>query len=208
MYFMDHEGRGYKKFGRIDLDTMSFESLPEIPGKFAFNFHGCYHHDRVFVVADDGELYAYDVKGNSWNRCGVKVPFCEGKVYAHLLSDPQDDSQHLYVLGRRSVEDNGLYRIDLSTKTVNLVSKPPVPYARPQGSLLLRMDSTGFIIVTVLEGGLWYKYSSVTNSWTALSRWMKSNIGNCESSYIVYAPDSKTFFYRVHGCDKWVIAKL
>ena len=193
------------QFGCIDLETMKYEERPSNSvGMFGCGFGGCFHHGSFYAILVGGEICAYDVEKRSWGRCGVKVPTASNSILARLLSDPQDDSQHLYVL----TQSDGLHRIDLAQKTITCVSSPLFDYDGANEALLLRVDQFEFIITAVLKGLSWYKYSSKTNTWTPLVYWKSCVAPRNFHNHLFYDSSTRSFFYHVDGCEKWEVVPL
>jgi len=93
-----------RRFGRLDLESFTFEELPSLPPEpfkcFAPVFYGCYHYGVVFLADSDMHLCGYEVDKKTWRRFGIVLPLGGGEPWKHgnLLSDPTDE-KHLYFLG-------------------------------------------------------------------------------------------------------------
>ena len=205
-----------RRFGRVDLDTFSFEELPPIPADpfqmFASVFYGCYHHGVVFMSDGESQLCGYDVERGIWKRYGITlptIPRSDLEKYRHgtLISDP-DDPMHLYLLS--SYARPGFCRIDLEARTCTLLSPSPRRGTFDcYDSVLVRSrpGSDSFVIVVWGIGSSWHMWSSKTHKWKALSDW-KEPQADRRRHFLVYAPDTKTFYYRVNGRSTWEAVKL
>ena len=193
-----------KRFGRVDVDTWKYEELPPLPGtEFGVLFSGCWLDGKVFAVDADKQLCAFDVAHNTWSRCGVTVPSTDEEyVDVRLLSNPHD-TQHIFVM----VDNGGLHVVDLATRTVSLLSTPPVPFDVTRDVVLVGADKDTFVVVAALEDGAWHVFDSITKQWTWLDGW-KPYDGEYNHNFLVFAPSLRSFFYHIEGKDKWEAVPL
>jgi len=194
-----------RRFGRLNLESFSFEELapiPEDPFKmFAPVFYGCFHHGVVYMADGDCQLCGYNVERNTWRRYGIILPSDGQWKQGSLLSDPTDEHR-LYLLAV-----TGLYRIDFETLTCTLLSPTPVPiYTYDAALVRLRPDSEFFAVIVSGSKG-WYMYSSKTNKLKALDSWKPSGT-HYTRNFLVYDNASKTFYYHIHGQSTWQIVQL
>ena len=105
-------------------------------------------------------------------------------------------------------DKSGLYDIDLDAHAVNLVSSPPVPYDYLREALLINNGSDGFIVVAALHEGAWYKYSSESGEWTALSKWKPCDSIFTNHNYLVFSPFTRSFYYHIHGNNRWEAVRI
>ena len=199
----DNSGR---RFGRIDLDTFTFEELEPLPnGKFAGIFNGCFHDGCVYAVDNKMELCCYNVSDGKWGCCSVKVPASNGDCHAFLLDDFDNKRHFIHVMGYGS--QTGLYRIDLDKHTLNLVSSPPCACnVNCRGASLVQIDDNEFIVVAALMGGQWFCFSSKTGSWVALQKWKPSSVNYAR--YLVYSPRMQSFYYHINCTDTWETVQI
>ena len=200
-----------EQFGRIDLDTFKYESLPihypEI--EFAPLFIGCFHEGCVYAMDCLAELVCYNVGERKWLRCGIKLPVDAKYLSIALLNDPKNKSRHFYALGRRNA--GGLYRIDLDERVVTQIS--PIPELYDLRDALLLQDNSGeFIVVTSLRNlgakiMTWYYFSSKTGEWNVLRRW-KPTDNLSGGNYLVYSPKAQSFYYHIHSSSFWETVHL
>ena len=202
-----------RRFGRLDLESFIFEELPSLPNQpfksFAPVFYGCYHHGVVFTCDYDMHLCGYEVEKKSWRRFGIVLPLSGGEPWKHgnLLSDPSDE-KHLYLLG--SYTNTGIYRIDFDAYTCTLLSSAPRSSFRSYDATLVRpcSDSNTFVVIASMGGNDYHMYSSKTNKWKALPGWKGSGIAQHSRCFLVYAEDTKTFYYHIHGRKTWEVVQL
>lgn len=203
VYFMESPG---DRFGRMDTNTMTFEECMKFSGrKFSDAFSGCYHHDIIYVVDDSAVLYAYDVKGGSWRNCGISLPKSNSFPYVRLLSNPYDEVNILYFIGR---DDNTvLRRIDVNTKTITEISKPPVRM-RPAfaETYLYPLSASNFVLITALESGAWYAFSSDGKQWKQLQWDAVATNGN--HNHMFYMKQTKSFYYHINHANGWECVQL
>jgi len=209
VYFMeDSFDNGGERFGRIDLESFSFDELPHIAGKkFAASFSGCFHDGNVYTIDKEAMLWRYSVADSDWYPCEVKVPTDSKYVYARLLNDPQNKSHYIYLMAD-SDKTGGLYRIDLDKHEIALVSKPPVPFEDHHEVLYIQLPSNEFIVVAALKGGLWYYYSSKNGSWANIPKdqWKPPKLRY--NDYLVFSTRNKSFYYQVENSDAWETVQL
>jgi len=215
VYFMEHSwGDNGKRFGRLNLDSMSFEELKPLDTgkKFAVVFSGCYHNGKIYGVESNGEpkvseseIIEYNVSENKWSRTGIKFFSEKDHVAWRLLSDPLD-KQHIYAINY--CEGRGLYQIDLEAHSYSLVQLLPVPSdAGTYDCLLIRENPAHFYIIAVF-GGLWYYYSSQFNAW-ALLQWKKpAGREGWNYNYLVFSTTTKTFYFHSKESLTWDAVQL
>ena len=194
--------RPCRRFGRVDLEDFSFEELAEIPKDFAAVFHGCFLQGVICMADNESQLWGYSVDTNEWIRYGVALPFTDGDKWRHgiLLSD----GQCLYCLG-----SFGLHRIEEDMRKCTLISSVPSGLAYTRDSILVLpyAESDCFMIVANVGGSKWSMYSSKTNKWKDLSDWDGPGTQNGRN-FLVYSDATKTFYYHIHGKDRWQIVQL
>ena len=208
VYFMEYsydEGEGHR-FGRLDIDTLTFEELAPLPGtKFAITFSGCWHNNTVYALDNDQQLCEFDVESNKWSRCSIKIPSPHENARVRLMSNPRD-TRHIYAM----VANKGLFVIDLRgllISSMELVSSPPVPYDVAREALLVAADKETFVLVAALENGVWYAFDSFSSEWTKLSSW-KPSPGSLNKNYLVFVPSVHSFYYHTTGSETWEAVSL
>jgi len=206
-----------RRFGRLDLESFTFEELTSIPAEpykmFAPCTYGCYHNGTLYMSDYESQLCGYDVEKKKWRRFGITLPNAvdrrdgdgEGR-HGVLMSDPNDDD-HLYFIG--SYVETGLYRIDFDEYTCTLMSKLPPGGHKSFDSLFVRPfpDSESFLVIVQTGGKEWHMYSSRTNKWKKLIGWAGPDQW-CSRNFIVYANVTKTFYYHIKGHGHWEIVQL
>jgi len=201
-------GKG-QKFGRLDLETGTFENLPALPTDpfkhFATGLGGCYSNGVVYMADADSYLCGYSVERAFWFKCGLVLPTDGEKQLGRLLSDPLNQ-RFLYFMGVES--KSFLYQIDLKDLTCTILS--PLPDKGDEFSAVLvhpRTSSENFVIVAEMANGKWYMYYSKRNSWRYLSKW-KTCSEDCIRSFLVYAPFVKSFFFHINKEKNWQCARV
>jgi len=205
-YFMQDttEGSG-NRFGRLDLKATPFvfTELKVLPSDtFGQFFSGCWHHGKVFAVKNNAEIWFYDPSNDSWQNSGTNAPNHDDTQHVRLLSDPEDDADHIYAMGIESKK--GLHRINLKDHSVDLVSAPEAKYSILRDALLIRIDATEFAVIASLDdGGVWYSYSSKNKQWKRIYNWRPSATAVNSQNNLVYASQERHLYYHVQGEDKW-----
>ena len=208
VYFFQYPDE-QNRFGRYDVQSNTFEELEKIPGDhFASPFSGCFHHGVVYTLDCRDQLCGYDVARKEWFRSGITLPTYKSgtATYGHLLSDPRD-ARHLYYL---AVKDRrNLIRIGLDNHSLIEICKLPWN-SWLYNTILVRNspESEDFVIITSIEGGSWFMYSSKTNSWKSLSKWKKADTSGAQLRYLVYTSQFKTFYYHIRGSTTWEMVRL
>jgi len=197
-----------RRFGRMDLESLTFEELPPLPAEpfktFAGTFHGCYHHGVIFMSDDECQICGYDIESGVWRRYGITLPI-EGERWKHgtLLSDPNDE-HHLYLLG--SYSKPGLYRIDFKSFTCTLLSLTPGTVKCYDAVLVRSRPESSMFAIVAKTGEKWHMYSSKSNKWKALD-WKGPGI-SWSRDFLVYCQKTKTFYYHIHGQPTWEMVQL
>jgi len=203
-YFMQDttEGTG-NRFGYLDVDRLVFTELKALPSDaFGAHFSGCWHHGKVFAVKNNAEIWFYDPSNDSWQNSGTNAPNHDDTQHVRLLSDPEDDADHIYAMGIESKK--GLHRINLKDHSVDLVSAPEAKYSILRDALLIRIDATEFAVIASLDdGGVWYSYSSKNKQWKRIYNWRPSATAVNSQNNLVYASQERHLYYHVQGEDKW-----
>ena len=189
VYFQEHHG---KRFGRMDLDTLTFERLESAPRSF--------EHDSVFaggyVYAFDYEKKGmkYDVAGNKWKQTKLKF---EGLANANHPTDPNKyitlcsdgNIREVCVLDRKITK----YKAKLDGEEMHVVPEfLPIP------------GDDGSFFVAITSKKSWKVFSSAADSWEILT-W-DLTMGNTHAAF--YDPGTKCAFYHINGKDKWTQKKL
>jgi hypothetical protein len=157
------------------------------------------------MADSSSQLCGYNIEKRTWSRIGIPLPLETASLYGRLLSDPLDEN-HLYLLGRWSLSN--LYRIDLAAHTCTLLCPTSVRVNEFDAALVRATpDSEEFYIVAAMDGGSWSMYSSKHNSWKALPDWKKVSSDNIHN-FLVYVPQTKTFYYHIRGRSTWEMVQL
>jgi len=200
------EGPG-NRFGRLDLNTFTFTELKVLPSdKFGAYFSGCYHQGKVFVVNNNAGIWCYDPATDAWQNCETNAPNHDGNQYVRLLSDLEDDADHIYAMGMES--KNGLHRINLKDHSIELISEPVPKFNVLRDAVLLRIDATEFAVIAALDGGVWYGYSSKNRQWKRFYQWDSTPTGVTTQNTLVYAAAEHTLYYHVQGNSYWNAAPI
>ena len=203
--FTDNQNR----FGYFDLKNNEFHELESLPGAhFASPFSGCFNNGIVYYLDSQDQICGYDVEKRTWLRFYITLQTHKNTqyqcVYGHLLSDPSDP-QHLYYLAIK--DQQSLFQIDLNTHTCILLCQLPWNSFLNNTLLIPAPFSDGFIIITCIDDGSWYMYSSKNNTWKQISKWKKAYT-EYVNSYLVYSPQYNTFYYHINGCSTWEMAQI
>jgi len=192
-YFLQSEDGDNNRFGRVDMDTLTFEALPNLPtGSYREFASGCCHNGNVYVIDRELNVRAFNTETNEWRTTRVSVP-----RPGRLMSDPATPNT-IYCL---CCDGRGLFRIDLDAETSAHVSDTPSNFSLGANgeAFLARTSPTEFIIFAGLSSG-WHAYSLERNTWIQLRNWRNVRNG---SGHLVIVPEGPVAFYHVDDNDRW-----
>ena len=196
-YFFESESGSNNHFGRLKMDTLTFESLPSLPySQFSEFSGGCFHNGKIYILNKELYLCQYTVENQSWNTLSLKLP-----TKGSLMNNPSD-SINIYCI----FEGQRFSYINLTTNTITDICTPPVKYSfstNYEHYLFNTEDFGYFVFATFITH--WYVYSSLNNKWYRLSNW-KNIIDS--SSHLVIIPDGPIAYYHVRDCSHWEMVPL
>jgi len=196
-YFCESEGDENDRFGRLDLDTMTFEELARIPGDFEEFNSGCFANGKIYAVNGDNSIKEYDPPTNTWTDFGVNL-----EHDCRLLADPLDDD----IIYELDSGTNGFFQIDVHTHDRTLVSTPPRSFDLGQNgeALVVALPDSSRVLFTSLSD-TWYFYSFEERRWSSLDNWSEVSNG---TAHLVIIPDGPTALYHVDGESHWTGVNL
>jgi len=197
-YFFQSEDGDNNRFGRVDMDTMEFEALPNLPGGSYREFcSGCCQNGHVYVLDRELNVRAFNTDDNTWRTLRVAAP-----RPARLMADPANPN-HIYCL---CCDGRGFHRIDVDAESIERVCETPSNFSLGANgeAFLARVSPSEFILFAGLSNG-WQAYSSERNQWVQLRNWRNVRNG---SGHIVIVPDGPTVFYHVDDSDRWEMVNL
>jgi len=190
-YFFQHDNPG-NRFGRVNMDTLTFEELPSLPsGIFLHCCGGCIHNDNIYVINNSNKICEYCVKTQEWKTLNITVP-----ARGRLLNNP-NDSEGIYAIfsGQR------FSRINLENETISDLCKPPLRYDLEGGNQEGYLISLPYcFIIFASLSSVWHMYHSASDKWIELPKWKRATNF---SAHFVYVPEEHTAFYHVQGCTSW-----
>jgi len=197
-YFLQSEDCGNNMLGRLDMDTMTFETLPNLPTSSFREFcRACYQNGCVYALDRELNVREYNVDTRTWRtlRATLPRPGC-------LMTDPAEPN-NIYCMctdGRR------LFRIDIAEETQTHIQDSPSNFSLGANgeAVLCRVSPTEFLIFCGLSAG-WHVYSSEQRRWVALHNWRNVRNG---SGHLVIVPDGPTAFYHVDDTERWEMVEL
>jgi len=198
VYFLESEGEDEDvRFGILNLDTLTFEALPDCTHGFKEFCSGCCVAGKIYVVDNDDHMEEYDPKSNLW----IQTPLLfHGEC--RLLADPvEEDSMFMLEYGTR-----GLSQIDLATFTTSIVSAPEHEFDLSEnGEALIVALPNGTRALFTFLSGYWYCYLFERNTWIELEHWKEARNG---SAHLVIIPEGPTALYHVDEESEWTAVNL
>jgi len=173
-FFQSGEGAN-NKFGRIDLNSRTFEMLAPLPsGSFLPHTGAAANPQHVYAVDNKMGIWDYCVDLDTWTDTTIRL-----EQPARLFFDPIDlDSIIAFC-----AEEEGLYAIDIEARTKEKISSPPKPFSLKtnRDAFFARVSAELFFVFAYLSDG-WFLFDSRDKSWTQFENWDKP------------AKDSASFF--------------
>jgi len=196
-YFCQSEDDDDNRFGRLDLDELTFEELAQFPGTFKEFCSGCCVLGKIYVVGDDDGLYEYNPAENVWTRTPLNIA-----SECRLLSDPLGEG-HMYVL---EDDEHGFYSVDVEDFTKTLITNPEHSFDLNQNgeALVVALPDQSRILFTSLSD-TWYCYLFETDEWIRLAGWEDVRNG---SAHLVIVPDGPTALYHIDDHPNWTGVRL
>jgi len=197
-YFFQSEDGDNNSFGRVDMDTLTFERLPALPTSSYREFcSGCFQNGCIHILDRDLNVRQFNVAENSWRtlRCNVPRP-------GRLLTDPQEPNI-IYAL---CIDGRGIYRIDIEAETQTQFSETPSNFSLGANgeAFIARVSPTDFLLFCCLGAG-WHVFSSERRRWIHLRNWRNTRNG---SGHFLIVPDGPHAFYHVDDTDRWEMVNL
>jgi len=197
-YFLQSEDGDNNRFGRVDMDTFTFEALPSLPtGSYREFASGCCHNGNVYVIDRDLTIRIFNPDNNEWTTSHITVP-----RPGRLMSDPAE-ANTLYCM---CCDGRGLFSIDLTAETTTHISDSPSNFSLgANGEIFFaRTSPSEFMIFAGLSSG-WHAYSHEHNRWLQLRNWRSPRNG---SAHLVIVPEGPTAFYHVDDTDHWEMVEF
>jgi len=191
-YFFEMEDNNNDRFGRLDLDTKTFEELPKCPSSF-LHFGGfCYLNGFVYTAANSrGTNYKFNVEKGAWERWsvpGLDTGSCR------MQADPLHN--RIAVLCGRAIQ-----WVDVETNTVTEKIRIDRNYEMGgnEEMLLINVSSDEYAIFASFSHD-WYVFWSKDKKLHRLSNWR--NVSN-NSGHLVFDPETCRFYYHIDGGNTW-----
>jgi len=197
-YFFQSEDGPNNRMGRIDLDTMTFEELANLPeSEFREFSSGCFVNNHIYMMDEHYNIWSYDVLENAWTNTRVTLPRS-----ARLLADP-GDPENIYAV---CSDDRGVHRINIIENTETEICATPGTFSlgANNDAALVRVAPDCFAIFARC-GGNWQVYNSTENRWIRLPNWRDTNNG---SGHIVVDAAEGYIYYHSDGDDNFVGVNL
>lgn len=197
-YFFQSEDGDNNRFGRVDMDTLTFSPLPNLPtSQFREFCSGCVQNDHVYALDRDLNIRDFNIASNEWGTLRVTMP-----RPGRLMTDPCE-SNIIYCL---CCDGRGLFRIDVVAGESTHVCDTPSNFSLGANgeAFLARISPSEFFIFAGLSGG-WHVYSRERNTWVQLRNWRNVRNG---SGHFIIVPDGPTGFYHVDDADSWEMVNL
>jgi len=197
-YFLQSEDGDNNRLGRVDMDTMTFEALPNLPGGSYREFcSGCVSNGVLYALDRDLRVRAFNTENNTWRTLNVTVP-----RPGRLLTDPVD-ATNIYCL---CSDGRGFQRINVEAESIERVCETPSNFSLGANgeAFLARVSPSDFFLFAGLSNG-WQVYSLERNAWQQLRNWRNVRNG---SGHMVIVPEGPTAFYHVDDSDRWEMVEL
>jgi len=197
-YFFQSEDGGNNRLGRVDMDTMTFEGLPNLPTSSYREFcRPCFQNGHIYALDRDLNIRDFDVEASTWRTMPVTVP-----RPGCLLADPMEPN-NIYSL---CIDGRGLFRIDIAEETSTHVCDTPSNFSLGANgeALLVRTSPSEFLVFSCLSGG-WHVYSSERQRWAPIPNWRNTRNG---SGHFLISPDGPRAFYHVDDSERWETVNL
>jgi len=197
-YFLQSEDGGNNMIGRVDMDTLTFERLPQMPNSSFREFcRGCFQNGNVYALDREYHVCEFNPETRVWRtlRCGTERAGC-------LMADPLEPN-NIYCM---CVDGRGLMRIDIAEEACVHVTGSPSNFSLGANgeAVLIRNSATEFLIFCGLSAG-WHVYSSERNRWERLANWRNVRNG---SGHLVIIPEGPRAFYHVDDNSRWETVDL
>jgi len=183
-FFQSGEGSN-NKFGRIDLNTRTFEALASLPaGSFLPHTSAAANPQHIYAMDNKMGIWDYCVDLDTWTDTHIRL-----EQPSRLFFDPVDlDSIIAFC-----AEEEGLYTVDIEAGTKEKISSPPKPFSLKSNrdAFLARISAEQFLMFTYLSDG-WYLFDSRDKSWSKFENWDKP--ANDSASFFI-EPTTRIAFY-------------
>jgi len=191
--FEGKSGSGGVHFGRFDLESHSFEPLPDGPRNF---LRGAKHNilgDKLYAVFEGKCVYSYDLIKGEWGSSPETGPF---RRKCCLMSD--EENKCMYVLNKRE-----LCRWDPETHETTILGPTPSQFKinSSREAFMVKTFSGDFFIFASFPDSDMRVYSSKINEWRNLPKW--SRVTN-SSSHLCFDVANRTFYYPCQPTKRWV----
>jgi len=189
VYFFQNGEGANNKFGRLDLNTRSFEMLASIPnGSFLPHTSAAANPQHVYAMDNKMGIWDYCVDLDTWTDTHIRLD-----QPARLFFDPVDLDTIVAFCG----EEEGIYSVDVEAGTKEKISSPPKPFSlrTNRDAFLARISHEQFLMFAFLSDG-WYLFDSADKSWSKFENW--DNPAKDSSSFFI-EPATRIAFYAVSG---------
>jgi len=189
--FEDSDSVHGNGFGRIDVNTLVFESLPAVPLAHTRYSSCCVQGGFFWKLAGGNTLYCFDTGTQTWDSSGTSLTGPAG-----LMADPRDPDV-IWMME----QGNGLRRYSISERSLTLASNCPTWFnlGANYPHFLVPNDENGVIIV-VYCSGTWNCYDSTSNTWRSVAFPMVSEGGHC-----FYDMDSGLTYFQGNGNTSFLV---
>jgi len=187
-FFQSGEGSN-NKFGRLDLNTRSFEMLAPLPaGSFLPHTGAAANPQHIYAMDNKLSIWDYCVDLDTWTDTQIRL-----EQSARLFFDPVDLDTIIAFCG----QDEGIYSVDIEAGTKEKISSPPKPFnlKNNRDAFFARTSSEQFFMFSYLEDG-WYLFDSRDKSWTKFENWDKPSD---KSASFFIEPTTRIAFYLSPG---------
>jgi len=184
VYFFQCLEGASNKFGRLDVNTRSFELLAPLPsGTFLPHTSAAANPQHVYMLDNKMQIWDYCVDLDSWSNTHIQFD-----KPARLFFDPLD----LDTIVAFCADDDGIFTVDIEAKTKEKVTTPPNKFSlsNNRDAFFARVSAEQFFMFTYLDA--WYIFDSKENSWSQCENWEKPSK---DSASFFIEPTNRIAFY-------------
>jgi len=197
-YFFQSEDGPNNSLGRVDLDTMAFERLPELPRSSYREFcRGCCQGGNIYIVDRELNVWEFNTDTRTWRqlRCTLPRPCC-------FMADPADPNVFYAIC----TDGRGVFAVNIQEESCAQAFDTPSNFSLGANgeAVLVRTSPSEFIMFSCLSAG-WHAYSSERRRWVHLDHWRNTRNG---SGHLVIIPEGPRAFYHVDDTARWELVDL
>jgi len=185
VYFFQQGEGSNNKFGRLDVNTRTFETLAPLPaGSFLPHTSAAANPQHIYAMDNKMGIWDYCVDLDTWTDTHIRL-----EQPARLFFDPVD----LDTIIAFCAEEEGIYSVDIEAGTKEKIASPPKHFSLKtnRDAFFARISAEQFLLFTYLVDG-WYLFDSRDKSWSQFENWEKP--ANDSASFFIEPTTRIAFF--------------